>query len=121
MEKVSNYSEFIGEAYWSKSWLNPPGRELIDSFDSDLPSARDLKRGLGVTVQKLDNQKIRLEIRGSSMPKTAMWVNDDGNFCCEHYSSKPGLETYGFATFDTPQELFRHIWLRIVKNGIPAS
>lgn len=121
MEKVSNYSEFIGEAYWSKSWLNPPGRELIDSFDSDLPSARDLKRGLKVTVQRLDNQHIRLEIRGSSMPKTAMWVNDDGNFCCEHYSSKPGLETYGFASFDTPQELFRHIWLRIVKNGIPAS
>ena len=121
MEKVSNYSEFIGEAYWSKSWLNPPGRELIDSFDSDLPSARDLKRGLGVTVQRLDNQHIRLEIRGSSMPKTAMWVNDDGNYCCEHYSSKPGLEVYGFASFDTPQELFRHIWLRIVKNGIPAS
>jgi hypothetical protein len=139
MEKVSNYEEFIknsgkeesiknsdqeefiGEAYWSKRWLNPPGRELIDAFDGDLPSARDLKRGLYVTVQRLDGQKIRLEIRGSSMPKTAMWVNEDGNYCCEHYSSKPGLETYGFASFDTPQELFRHIWLRIVKNGIPAS
>jgi len=121
MEKVSNYSEFIGEAYWSKSSLNPPGRELIDAFDGDLPSARDLKRGLYVTVQRLDGQKIRLEIRGSSMPKTAMWVNEDGNYCCEHYSSKPGLEVYGFASFDTPQELFRHIWLRIVKNGIPAS
>jgi hypothetical protein len=121
MEKVSNYAEFIGEAYWSKSWLNPPGRELIDSFDGDLPSARDLRKGLGVTVQRLDGQKIRLEIRGSSMPKTAMWVNEDGNYCCEHYSSKPGLETYGFVSFDTPQELFRHIWLRIVKNGIPAS
>jgi hypothetical protein len=121
MEKVSNYSEFIGEAYWSKSWLNPPGRELIDSFDSNLPSARDLKRGLNVTVQRIDDQKIRLEIRGSSMPKTSMFVDDDGNYCCEHYSSKPGLETYGFASFDTPQELFRHIWLRIVKNGIPAS
>jgi hypothetical protein len=121
MEKVSNYSEFIGEAYWSKNWLNPPGRELIDSFDSNLPSARDLKRGLNVTVQRIDDQKIRLEIRGSSMPKTSMFVDDDGNYCCEHYSSKPGLETYGFASFDTPQELFRHIWLRIVKNGIPAS
>ena len=121
MEKVSNYSEFIGEAYWSKNWLNPPGRELIDSFDSNLPSARDLKRGLNVTVQRIEDQKIRLEIRGSSMPKTSMFVDDDGNYCCEHYSSKPGLETYGFASFDTPQELFRHIWLRIVKNGIPAS
>ena len=121
MEKVSNYTEFIGEAYWDKSWLNPPGRELIDSFDGNLPSARDLKRGLHVTVQRLDGQKIRLEIRGSSMPKTAMWVNDEGNYCSEHYSSKPGLEVYGFASFDTPQELFRHIWLRIVKNGIPAS
>ena len=121
MEKVSNYSEFIGEAYWRKNWLNPPGRELIDSFDSNLPSARDLKRGLNVTVQRIEDQKIRLEIRGSSMPKTSMFVDDDGNYCCEHYSSKPGLETYGFASFDTPQELFRHIWLRIVKNGIPAS
>jgi hypothetical protein len=122
MEKVSNYSEFIGEAYWSKSWLKPEGRELIDAFDgNDLPSARDLRRGLGVTVQRLDDQKIRLEIRGSSMPKTAMWVNEDGRYCSEHYSSKPGLEVYGFASFDTPQELFRHIWLRIVKNGIPAS
>ncbi len=121
MEKVSKYDEFIGEAYWSKSWLNPPGRDLIDSFDGNLPSARDLKRGLGVTVQRLDDQKIRLHIAGSSMPKTAMWVNEDGNYCSEHYSSKPGLETYGFASFDTPQELFRHIWLRIVKNGIPAS
>ena len=121
MEKVSNYTEFIGEAYWDKSWLNPPGRELIDSFDGNLPSARDLKRGLHVTVQRLAGQKIRLESRGSSMPKTAMWVNDEGNYCSEHYSSKPGLEVYGFASFDTPQELFRHIWLRIVKNGIPAS
>jgi len=122
MEKVSNYTEFIGEAYWSKSWLKPEGRELIDAFDgNDLPSARDLRRGLYVSVQRLDDQKIRLEIRGSSMPKTAMWVNEDGSYCSEHYSSKPGLEVYGFASFDTPQELFRHIWLRIVKNGIPAS
>jgi len=121
MEKVSKFDEFIGEAYWSKSWLNPPGRELVDSFESDLPSARDLRKGLHVSVQRLDGQKIRLHIAGSSMPKTAIWVNEDGNFCSEHYSSKPGLETYGFASFDTPQELFRHIWLRIVKNGIPAS
>jgi len=121
MEKVSNYTEFIGEAYWSKSWLKPEGRELIDSFDGNLPSARDLRRGLDVSVQRLDDQKIRLEIRGSSMPKTAMWANEDGSYCSEHYSSKPGLEVYGFARFDTPQELFRHIWLRIVKNGIPAS
>lgn len=121
MEKVSKFDEFIGEAYWSKSWLNPPGRELVDSFESDLPSARDLRKGLHVSVQRLDGQKIRLHIAGSSMPKTAIWVNQDGNFCSEHYSSKPGLETYGFASFDTPQELFRHIWLRIVKNGIPAS
>lgn len=121
MEKVSNYTEFIGEAYWSKTWLLPAGRELIDAFDGNLPSARDLRRGLYVSVQKLDDQKIRLEIRGSSMPKTAMWVNEDGRYCSEHYSSKPGLEVYGFASFDTPQELFRHIWLRIVKNGIPAS
>ena len=122
MEKISNYTEFIGEAYWSKSWLKPEGRELIDAFDgNDLPSARDLRRGLDVSVQRLDDQKIRLEIKGSSMPKTAMWVNEDGSYCSEHYSSKPGLEVYGFASFDTPQELFRHIWLRIVKNGIPAS
>ena len=122
MEKVSNYTEFIGEAYWSKSWLKPEGRELIDAFDgNNLPSARDLRRGLDVSVQRLDDQKIRLEIKGSSMPKTAMWVNEDGSYCSEHYSSKPGLEVYGFASFDTPQELFRHIWLRIVKNGIPAS
>ena len=120
--KVIQYGDFIGEAYWSRSWLNPPSRGLLDAFEGDAdPSARDLRKGLRVSVQKLDGQKIRLEIRGASMPKTAIWVNEDGNYCSEHYSSKPGREVYGFASFDTAQELFRHIWLRIVKNGIPAS
>lgn len=123
MEKmVSNYEDFINEAYWSRSWLNPPGRELLDAFEGTKdPSARDLRKGLGVSVQRLDGQKIRLHKRGGSIPKTAIWVNEDGNYCSEHYSSKPGLEKYGFASFDTPQELFRHLWIRIVKNGIPAS
>lgn len=123
MEKtISNYEGFINEAYWSRSWLETPGRELLDAFEgANDPSARDLRKGLGVSVQKLDGQKIRLEKRGGSIPKTGIWVNEDGNYCCEHYSSKPGLEKYGFASFDTTQELFRHLWLRIVKNGIPAS
>ena len=123
MEKmVSNYEDFINEAYWSRTWLNPPGRELLDAFEGSTdPSARDLRKGLGVSIQRLDGQKIRLHKRGGSIPKTAIWVNEDGNYCSEHYSSKPGLEKYGFASFDTPQELFRHLWIRIVKNGIPAS
>ena len=122
MEKIiSNYGSFINEAYWSRSWLEAPGRELLDAFEGGTPSGRDLTRGLGITVQKLDGQKIRLEKRGGSIPKTGIWVNSDGNYCSEHYSSKPGLEKYGFASFDTPQELLRHVWLRIVKNGIPAS
>lgn len=120
--KVSNYESFLNEAYWSRSWLNPPGRALLDAFEgNEDPSARDLRKGLGVSVQRLDGQKIRLHKRGGSIPKTSIWVNDDGNYCSEHYSSKPGLETYGFASFDTTQELFRHLWIRIVKNGIPAS
>ena len=120
--KVSNYEDFVNEAYWSRSWLDAPGRKLLDAFEgSEDPSARDLRKGLGVSVQRLDGQKIRLHKRGGSIPKTAIWVNEDGNYCSEHYSSKPGLEKYGFASFDTPQELFRHLWIRIVKNGIPAS
>jgi len=120
--KIFKYEDFINEASWNRSWLEDPGRRLLEAFEgtSD-PSARDLRRGLGVSVQRLDGQKIRLHKRGGSIPKTSIWVNKDGNYCSEHYSSKPGLETYGFASFDTPQELFRHLWLRIVKNGIPAS
>jgi hypothetical protein len=95
-------------------------QDLCSDFDNEGKSALDL-RMLGVYLNRWEGRRVRLARKGESMPKTGIWVDENGNYCSEHYSSKPGLETYGFASFDTPQELFRHLWLRIVKNGIPAS
>lgn len=118
--KVFTYSGFINEGYWNRSQLNDQGKVLLDAFlTGDYPSARDLRNGLGITIQRIDGQKIRLEKRRESIPKTWIYMDENGNYCSEHYSSKMGI--YGKASFDTPQELFRHVWLRIVKNGIPTS
>lgn len=95
-------------------------KDLCSDFENEEGSAFDL-RALNIFLNSWDRGRVRLARKGESMPKTGIWVNEEGKYCSEHYSSKPGLETYGFASFDTPQELFRHIWLRVVKNGIPAS
>lgn len=95
-------------------------QNLCSEFDNGDGSAADL-RALRVYLNRYEGGRVRLGRYRDSIPKTGIWVDENGNFCSEHYSSKPGLETYGFASFDTAQELFRHLWLRIVKNGIPAS
>lgn len=95
-------------------------QDLCSDFERNGDSAADL-RALGIFLNTYTEGRVRLGRRKESMPKTGIWIDENGNYCCEHYSSKPGLEKYGFASFDTPQELFRHIWLRVVKNGIPAS
>jgi hypothetical protein len=107
-------------AYRNSSNMPQNVKDLCSDFEDELESALDL-RMLGVYLNRWESGRVRLARGGESMPKTGIWVDENGNYCSEHYSSKPGLETYGFASFDTPQELFRHIWLRIVKNGIPAS
>lgn len=121
MKQYDNFEDLsLEEGYVDKSSIKGPTRDLAYDFEDNGQSASDL-RALGISLDRYIGGKIRLARRGESMPKTGIWVNDDGNYCSEHYSSKPGLETYGFASFDTSQELFRHIWLRVVKNGIPAS
>jgi hypothetical protein len=110
----------LEEGYVNKGSLPGPLRDLAYDFEDGDQSAADL-RALDIRLDRYTDGRIRLARRKESMPKTGIWVNEDGNYCSEHYSSKPGLEKYGFASFDTPQELFRHIWLRVVKNGIPAS
>ena len=124
MKQYNNNDNFedlsLEEGYVDKSSIKGPTKDLAYDFEDNGQSAADL-RTLGVRLDRYTGGRIRLARRGESMPKTGIWVNDDGNYCSEHYSSKPGLETYGFASFDTSQELFRHIWLRVVKNGIPAS
>jgi hypothetical protein len=95
-------------------------QNLCFDFENKDGSAADL-RALGIFLNTYKEGRVRLARFRESMPKTGIWIDEDGNYCSEHYSSKPGLEKYGFASFDTPQELFRHIWLRVVKNGIPAS
>jgi hypothetical protein len=103
--------------------LDDKGKEMANDFQNgNYPSAIDLRQGLGVYIDRVvGSRKLRLSRGRISMPKTAIWIDDDGKYCSEHYSSKPGLEVYGGKKFETPQELFRHLWLRIVKNGIPAS
>jgi hypothetical protein len=121
MSQNTNINEEpLEEGYLNKASLSPQMQDLAYAFDDNGESAADL-RALGIRLDRLQDGKIRLARRGESMPKTGIWVDDNGNFCSEHYSSKPGLEKYGFASFDTTQDLFRHLWLRVVKNGIPAS
>ena len=100
--------------------FNETNRELLQSF-RETPEGRDLY-AMGVS-QRDDYSKVKYERRGygQSMPRTAAYKTPEGKFRIEHYSSKPGLEVYGVKEFDTPQELLRHIWIRIAKNLIPAS
>lgn len=123
MSEVINTSDFLEESI-AISRLEQPLKGLAEDFESGELSAGDLK-ALRIRLDRVTTERggrrIRLARFKESMPKTGIWVNDEGKYCSEHYSSKPGLEVYGSASFDTPQELFRHIWLRVVKNGIPAS
>jgi hypothetical protein len=98
--------------------------ELYRAFN-DTDAGRDLY-ALGVRMKREYGMYglIKYERRGynKSMPRTAAYKNEDtGKFHIEHYSSKPGLEVYGEKDFDTPEELYRHLWMRLAKNLIPAS
>lgn len=118
MNKVAKYSDFIAEAWSSPT---PYTVDILDSFvNSD--EGRDL-RAIGVSDNP-ERNRVRLERRnrGESMPRTGVFKDQqDGKYHIEHYSSKPGLEVYGQKSFDTPEELFRYLWIRIAKNIIPAS
>lgn len=94
--------------------------ELVNAFNNT-DAGSDLY-ALGVR-QRPEWDKIKYERRGygQSMPRTAAYKTPEGKYRIEHYSSKPGLEIYGVKEFDTPEELFRHMWMRIAKNLIPAS
>lgn len=98
--------------------------ELYRAFN-DTDAGRDLY-ALGVRMKREYGAYgvIKYERRGynKSMPRTAAYKNEDtGKFHIEHYSSKPGLEVYGEKDFDTAEELYRHLWMRLAKNLIPAS
>jgi hypothetical protein len=115
----NNFDDYlIGEARY---WGSPTERtkDVLDAFSSTR-EGNDLY-ALGVrTIPERNEVRFERRSRGESMPKTGIW-KDGGKFHIAHYSSKPGLEVYGEKTFDTVEEAFRHLWIRIAKNIIPAS
>lgn len=114
-----HYQKLNEGSYWGTP--TEATRELVDAFNTT-DAGRDLY-ALGVRMV-LERSRIKYERRGQgmSMPRTAAYKNTDtGKFHIEHYSSKPGLEVYGEKDFDTPEELYRHMWMRVAKNLIPAS
>lgn len=115
---LNNFDEFTNE---ERYWGDPTERtaNVLRGFENT-PEGRDLY-ALGVRPIPERNQvKFERRARGQSMPRTGIWEHD-GKFHIAHYSSKPGLEVYGEKSFDTIGEAFRHLWLRIAKNIIPAS
>jgi hypothetical protein len=118
MSHLKPYNQIEEGEYWGDP--GPETRELHDAF-TNTDAGRDLY-ALGVRPIR-ERSRIKYERRGQnqSMPRTAAYKKSDGKFHIEHYSSKPGLEVYGEKDFDTAEELFRHLWMRIAKNLIPAS
>lgn len=114
-----NYMSLNEGEYWGPAGERT--KELDDAFDQT-DAGRDLY-ALGVRKIR-ERDRIKYERRGynQSMPRTAAYKDEaTGKFHIEHYSSKPGLEIYGEKDFDTPEELYRHLWMRLAKNLIPAS
>jgi hypothetical protein len=115
----NNFDDYlIGEARY---WGSPTERtkDVLDAFSSTR-EGNDLY-ALGVrTIPERNEVRFERRSRGESMPKTGIW-KDGGKFHIAHYSSKPGLEVYGEKTFDNVEDAFRHLWIRIAKNIIPAS
>lgn len=118
MSHLKQYSQIEEGEYWGTP--GPETQELDDAFN-DTDAGRDLY-ALGVRKIR-EGSRIKYERRGQnqSMPRTAAYKKSDGKFHIEHYSSKPGLEVYGEKDFDTAEELYRHLWMRLAKNLIPAS
>ncbi len=117
-------NDIQNQEYLEEAYRHPPTpytEDLLNSF-TDSPEGRDLYH-LGVR-EIPERTKIRLERRatGESMPRTAVFKDQStGKYHIEHYSSKPGLEVYGQKSFDTPEELYRYLWIKLAKNIIPAS
>jgi len=116
MSYVLSYENHILEG--SRYYGTPTERtkEVLDAF-GHTDAGRDLY-ALGVRDVP-EFEKVRFERRayGQSMPRTFVY-KDGGKFHIEHYK---GQEVYGEKSFDTIEELFRHLWMRLAKNIIPAS
>jgi len=116
---LKKFDDFLNE---SRYWGTPTERtrEVIEAFENT-DAGRDLY-ALGVR-EIPERAVVKFERRGDgqSMPRTAIFKGEDNRFHIEHYSSKPGQEVYGEKSFDTIEECFRHLWVRLAKNIIPAS
>jgi hypothetical protein len=116
MSHVLSYEKHLleGARYWGTP--TEKTKDVLDAFAST-DAGRDLY-ALGVRdVPEYDKVRFERRAYGQSMPRTGVY-KDGGKFHIEHYK---GQEVYGEKSFDTIEELFRYLWMRLAKNIIPAS
>jgi len=117
--KVKSFDDFIGEArYYSP--LNERTEEMSRAL-SNTAEGRDLE-AIGVYVYERNSSCLVLKRRGGPMATVEVWKDpSDGQYCYEYTSTKEKVERYNLSKFVSPENCYRALLLRIIRNNIPAA
>lgn len=117
--KVKSFDDFVGEArYYSP--LNERTEEMARAL-SNTAEGRDLE-AIGVYVYERNSSCLVLKRRGGPMATVEVWKDpSDGQYCYEYTSTKEKVERYNLSKFVSPENCYRALLLRIIRNNIPAA
>jgi hypothetical protein len=117
--KVKSFDDFVGEArYYSP--LNERTEEMSRAL-SNTAEGRDLE-AIGVYVYERNSSCLVLKRRGGPMATVEVWKDpSDGQYCYEYTSTKEKVERYNLSKFVSPENCYRALLLRIIRNNIPAA
>jgi hypothetical protein len=116
---VKSFDEFINEArYFSP--LNDRTEEMSRALNNT-EQGRDLE-AIGVYVYERNSDCLVLKRRGGPMATVEVWKDpSDGQYCYEYTSTKEKVERYNLSKFVSPENCYRALLLRIIRNNIPAA
>lgn len=116
---VKSFDEFINEGR-ANFPLNRRTEEMYRAL-SGTKEGRDLE-AIGVYVYEQKQDCLVLRRKGGPMATVEVWEDEaDGQYCYEYTSTKEKVERYNLSKFETPENCYRALLLRIIRNNIPAA
>jgi hypothetical protein len=116
---VKSFDEYINEARLNAP-LNDRTREMSSAL-SNTEQGRDLE-AIGVYVYDQRRDCLVLRRKDGPMATVEVWQDpNDGQYCYEYTSTKEKVERYNLSKFETPENCYRALLLRIIRNNIPAA